>query len=657
MKPILVLFTLLLSQFSFSQQKEIDSLELLLSKIEVDSLRIVKLNSITKYYRRGNHKTHLYFIKKVLKHSIETKDEEKIAYANRELGVYYRNIKQLDSVFIVCDKAMNIFKRLNHNNGICVVNSTMAATYEAKGDYVNALKHYKDVIIYLQTLGEKMKMNVLSIKSNMAIIYSRINNLEKANDYWESVYKDSLMINNKSLLGDVCLNLSILKWKQSKYDESIKYGLQAKKLHKRPRDLAKIYSNLAIAYSRKRNFKESSKFYKKSLDLRIKLNDSVGIQEVYHGIAYSLKSQGKYKQAEKYFLSSNDFIEKSGDLVVLRKSYQGLSELYFANNDFKKALKYYKKEIVLKDSLIGIKKQKAIIDIEVKYETEKVKREKEAALKETVITKLESQKNRNLFLGSLAIAGLILLAVLFYYSRLKAKKKAELVTLELKETQKRLAIEKQYRNSELKALKAQMNPHFIFNALNSIQDYIVLNQKNLASDYLGKFADLIRNYLHFSNTGFISITDEIHNLNLYLELEKLRFEEQLKYTFQVDETVNFETINIPTMLIQPYVENALKHGLLHKKENRKLNISILKTSNKIIECIIEDNGIGRDKSKEINKKREAHHKSFALKATTERLDLLNYGREKKIGVKIIDLKEGEHAVGTKVVLKIPILKN
>ncbi len=200
-----------------------------------------------------------------------------------------------------------------------------------------------------------------------------------------------------------------------------------------------------------------------------------------------------------------------------------------------------------------------------------------------------------------------------------------------------------------------MNPHFIFNALNSIQDYIVLNQKNLASDYLGKFADLIRNYLHFSDTGEISIKEEVHNLNLYLELEKLRFEDVLTYSFTVDEKLNSDTIKIPTMLIQPYVENALKHGLLHKRKDRILSISITKKSDKVIECIVEDNGVGREKSKEIKSKNQQQHQSFASTATSQRLELLNFGKNKKIGVNIIDLIEEKKALGTKVVLTIPVI--
>jgi len=314
------------------------------------------------------------------------------------------------------------------------------------------------------------------------------------------------------------------------------------------------------------------------------------------------------------------------------------------------AMEVNRKYISIRDSIFNIEKRQLIADAQIKFDTEKIKSQKELA-------ELQSLKNKNLFIGSLIIASLLLLTGLIFLSRARAQKKAELVAVELKETQNTLALEKQYRNAELKALKAQMNPHFIFNALNSIQDYIVLNQKNLASDYLGKFADLIRNYLHFSDTGYISISDEVKNLKLYLELEKLRFEEKLNYSITLDEVANAELIMIPTMLIQPYVENALKHGLLHKPDNRRLNIHVFRSSDAIIQCIIEDNGIGRKEAHLLNNKRNKMHQSFAHKATADRLNLLNYDRANKISVEIIDLQQEALATGTKVILRIPIIEN
>ena len=245
-------------------------------------------------------------------------------------------------------------------------------------------------------------------------------------------------------------------------------------------------------------------------------------------------------------------------------------------------------------------------------------------------------------LTALSVFGII---ILFYRNKLAIKEKEKELALKNAKFENELAVLK------LENLKSQMNPHFIFNALNSIQEYIILNQKNLASSYLAKFADLIRAYLEHSNKGYITIREEIECLDIYLQLEKLRFEDKFEYTLNGIE--NNDHLKIPTMLIQPYVENAIKHGLLHKKDNRKLNVSFeLLNNQSMLKCIVLDNGIGRVKANEIQNKK---HNSFATEATAHRLELLNFGKEKKIGVEIEDLYDDANAVGTKVTLLIPIL--
>ncbi|WP_298418257.1 histidine kinase [uncultured Kordia sp.] len=252
-----------------------------------------------------------------------------------------------------------------------------------------------------------------------------------------------------------------------------------------------------------------------------------------------------------------------------------------------------------------------------------------------------------------SVLSMLLLIVLYYRNTLKKRDKQKNKELE------KLAQERELVFLKLENLRSQMNPHFIFNALNSIQEYIILNKKNLASDYLGKFADLIRTYLNHSNKGMISVQDEVDCLEMYLELEQLRFEDKLKYFMHI-RNIDTETCMIPTMLIQPYVENALKHGLLHKKDNRLLTIELKgsETESTII-CIIEDNGVGREKALELKAKKDKMYKSFGTQATQDRLNLLNYGKEKRVGVTIEDLhdKNTKQPNGTKVIITIPITKN
>lgn len=218
--------------------------------------------------------------------------------------------------------------------------------------------------------------------------------------------------------------------------------------------------------------------------------------------------------------------------------------------------------------------------------------------------------------------------------------------------EQKIKIEQELNQSMLSAIKSQMNPHFLFNALNTIQSYIYTNDKENASEYLSKFSQLTRLILDMSNKDFVSIADEIKALKLYIELEQQRFEDKLHYHFYIDENISIDSLYIPTMLIQPYVENAIKHGLLHKKNDWMLNISMQKQEAGIL-VNIEDNGIGRKRSEQLNKHKQKHQ-SFALKANEKRLEILNRGLQQSIVLQIID-KEDNHgnALGTLVKLFIP----
>ncbi|NIJ53626.1 sensor histidine kinase [Dyadobacter arcticus] len=187
-----------------------------------------------------------------------------------------------------------------------------------------------------------------------------------------------------------------------------------------------------------------------------------------------------------------------------------------------------------------------------------------------------------------------------------------------------LEISKMLAESQLMALRAQMNPHFVFNCLNSIQACIVTAKYGEASKYLNKFSKLFRMVLNNSDQNMVSIEDETEVLELYLELEQMRFEQSFTYKITVDEDLQDEEIVLPSMLLQPYVENALWHGLMHKKGSRELLINFEKVNDDIFKCIIEDNGIGRKKSFEIKEltSKLKRHKSKGLQISKDRLDLL-----------------------------------
>jgi putative methionine-R-sulfoxide reductase with GAF domain len=208
---------------------------------------------------------------------------------------------------------------------------------------------------------------------------------------------------------------------------------------------------------------------------------------------------------------------------------------------------------------------------------------------------------------------------------------------------------------EMQALRAQMNPHFIFNCLNSINRYIVKSDQATASLYLTKFAKLIRLILDNSNSKNVMLSNEVDALKLYIDMEVLRFDKKFSYQIKVDPNVAIDTLEVPPLIIQPYVENAIWHGLLHKQTVGHLTIHISLPESNMLQCVIEDNGIGRAKAKELKSKSATTKKSLGLKLTENRLALLNKHAELNASVEIIDLvDENNIPTGTRVILKMPV---
>ncbi|HLG04300.1 MAG TPA: histidine kinase, partial [Bacteroidia bacterium] len=209
--------------------------------------------------------------------------------------------------------------------------------------------------------------------------------------------------------------------------------------------------------------------------------------------------------------------------------------------------------------------------------------------------------------------------------------------------------------NELKALRAQMNPHFVFNSLNSIQHFILTNKTADAGRYLNKFARLMRVILNNSEKSQITVSEELEYLRLYLELEEMRFENKFTWHITVDEDVDADFIEIPAMLLQPYIENSILHGLTPRKEKGSLDVTVRLDGNTLV-CSVIDNGIGRDKARELRQlSTRKDHLSLGMKITHDRLELINRLHGSQLSVAITDLfDEQHHAAGTRVDIFIPV---
>ena len=236
------------------------------------------------------------------------------------------------------------------------------------------------------------------------------------------------------------------------------------------------------------------------------------------------------------------------------------------------------------------------------------------------------------------------------------------VLLVMKLREKRLIREEKIRSefrerltaSEMQALRSQMNPHFVYNSLNAIRLFVLQNDSDNAEKYLVKFARLMRLILDNSRQEWVSLASELDQLRLYIELEQLRFNHAFDFRIETEPSLRQEDIAIPPMIIQPYIENAILHGIAHKKEKGHILIS-LKPVNSSLECIVEDDGIGREQAAALKSKGIAAHKSVGLKVTEERLQLINQRTGKEASVEIIDkFDESRKPLGTKVVVRLPL---
>ncbi|MBA2562446.1 MAG: histidine kinase, partial [Chitinophagaceae bacterium] len=250
--------------------------------------------------------------------------------------------------------------------------------------------------------------------------------------------------------------------------------------------------------------------------------------------------------------------------------------------------------------------------------------------------------------GLIMVAGI---SVIFYYRSRSLRRELE----QRKKEQQFAELQQQKTELEMQALRAQMNPHFIFNSLNSINGFILKKDTRQASDYLTKFSKLVRLILQNSQAALIPLESELESLQLYLELEAVRFDHHFEYKINVDEDIDDAILKIPPLIIQPYAENAIWHGLMHKEEKGYLEIEIYQQADNVLCCKITDNGVGRKKASELKSKSASTHKSMGMRITADRIAILQQKKQLDTTIKITDLvlPDGS-AGGTEVLLKIPV---
>jgi len=318
-------------------------------------------------------------------------------------------------------------------------------------------------------------------------------------------------------------------------------------------------------------------------------------------------------------------------------TYYRLFQIYEKLNRTDEALKYHKTYANAADTLNRLQRNVDVLELQTRYESERKDQQIDTLSLENELQESLLRQNRYLLFGS---AGLFVIILMFGYILFRQNK--------LKADQQMLVLQQ-------KLFRLQMNPHFLFNSLSSIHNYIVHENSAKAAQYLLNFSSLVRNILDCSVQEYIPLDKEISAIGNYLDLQKNRFADKFDYSIKVDEAIDPESINIPPMLLQPFIENSIEHGFKYRKEGGNINISFFLENGKMI-VDLEDNGIGRKKAQELLFKENKDHKSLATTITRERIHVLSKKLKKKIKLSILDLKnEKGEAEGTKVMFEIPLI--
>jgi tetratricopeptide (TPR) repeat protein len=377
---------------------------------------------------------------------------------------------------------------------------------------------------------------------------------------------------------------------------------------------------------------------------------------IYIGQAYDGKKN--YNTALQYANQGVRLVEEKKQRPLMMQGYQVLSNLYHHLGKNDSAYEYLLKYNAIKDSIQN--KQFLLKIYNSKKDAEDEKKEAQLLLLDkdnklkTGQLKQESQQKTFLFI----LLSALVLAGIFVYRAIYLKRKNERLRLEnalrvqrLESEKKQAELKRQASDLQMQALRAQMNPHFIFNSLSSINWFILENDKDTASDYLTRFSRLMRMILN-SQKPMILLEDELKMLQLYLDLERLRFEYAFDYSITFTNTVDAGSISIPPMLLQPFCENAIWHGFRNKEGQGHININI-RTEDRLLECMITDNGIGRQQAGAFKTKSIKKEKSLGLEITRERLALFSAENNAVADFEMEDLAdENGSSTGTRVVLKI-----
>lgn len=636
-KAAVFTLVLLIATSGILSSSEADSLEQVLPSLRGIE-RISALNTLSRHLARSNQDQSVVYATEAydLARKINYRKGEAEALMAMSTAEYYRSKYAEAAAFI--EKALVVIEILNDSALLFDALNKISINYRMTGKLEESLASSFRALQITEILHDTVsKARMLN---TIGGIYKELNDYSKALEYYiraDEIYEAK---NHLRGLAQTKNNIGIIHRTNGDYEKALGFYEQSLAIEKQldnKRGIAQTLNNIGSLYSLMNKYDPAIESFNNSLLISRSINNPESQSVSLNFLGETYMKQGRYDEAVKVLGEMLTISEQTGNLSKKNLAIEQLARAYNQKGDFRQATGYYEKLIPLRDTIHQEHVRAIVAEIEAKYEFDKKAREIESLKQENQIQTLQLNNSRIIIysLAGLTLTVVFIGLLLIQRNKLRlAKKTAEL---------------------EQKLFRSQMNPHFIFNALHTIQSYIFKNNPGEAGRYLSSFAKLIRQVLTNSRQEYVTLTNEISTLEYYLQLQQLRYHNKFKYHLIVDPAIHTDLVMIPPMLAQPFIENSIEHGIQEIEDQGYINVSFKLTNGSIL-LEVTDNGIGIEQSKMKKYQHTDQHESLALVITEERIKLMNKTRNKKIELNVKDLKsEDQKLRGTAVSFQIPYL--
>lgn len=581
-----------------------------------------------------------YFVNEAVKRNY--KDGQ--SYALNYLGSWHRN-KSNYAKAIALHKEALVVARAANNLELKVYSLNMLSVDYSR---IDAIKTALDYAQEALSLAETVKNPSYGLRRSINVSLNGIGNIyQSLKQYTVAIdtYKKSLVLEKElnNTLGLAINNQNIGECYEALNDINLALNYYRKSLafnEEIDSDRGRVICNNSIAkiYIKQNRLNEALRVLGPTLKKAIAIGDKFITTSVYINMGWAYSILGNYDLAEANLVEGITLAKKHDLQLSQSEGYKLLSELYNKQYKYEASLLAYKKSKVIEENINNETNIKYVNDIIFKYDSEKKNNQIEALARENELIQLKLKKKENTLLISALLLALSAIILYILYRQYQLKNDKKLLTL------------------EQSMLRSQMNPHFIFNSLNSIKLYIINNEKKNAVYYLNKFSKLVRKILEASTLKEITLAEELETIELYMNIENIRFSEEIKFNITIEEGLDTQAIKIPSLILQPFLENSIWHGLSSKEGEKLISIAVEKQDDYIIAISITDNGIGRDASEVIKESKVLKRNSIGINITKERLANFSKDYQNTYEIQIIDqFNEDNIAIGTKVILLIPTI--